>query len=206
MEMKEGFARQRRAWMAASLTLLAYVTAGVSLEQVSVLGNTFSISRPGLVPLAIWIAWAYFGLRYYQFYRDLGDKGPRLAYGQRLDQIALRRARALLPSSLGPAFVGGADPKKVRWTFHDESIEYRGTPDWIVCLSAIARSTGGGTYLASGKRQTVQAGSRLDRIRAWLSVGLHTRFFTEYGLPVLVGSLPVVAWVVLQFVDLAAYA
>ncbi len=73
--IREGFVRQRRSLIAASLGLLLYVSSGIRLDAINVLGNTFSIARPALVPTALWVAWGYFFLRYYQYLRDLSDTG-----------------------------------------------------------------------------------------------------------------------------------
>jgi hypothetical protein len=198
MDVSASFARQRKSLLITSGTLLAYVGAGVSLEKLSILGNTFTVSRPGLIPLAMWVVWGYFVLRYYQLYRDLDDKGPGEAHQRYLDRRIIDKARKATPKNLGPQFLEGLRARGVRWTYSDEQVTYRDGPLWHVSLSASARTPGGRSFAMQNFPQTIERPGRVDRAYAWLSVAVHTRFFTEYGLPVLVGLSPVVAWVVLR--------
>lgn len=196
--VSDSFVRQRKSLMIVSLTLLAYISAGVSLETIAILGNTFSVARPSLIPLALWITWGYFATRYYQLYRDMDDDGPTSAYQRYLDSIAIYRARKLAPRELGPQLLEGVSSASVNWSFDDEAIIHRGMAFWTVALSATVRTGAGRTSRVQGFHQTVLVGGRRDRVRAWLAVGLHTRYFTEYGLPVVVGALPVAAWLILK--------
>lgn len=178
-----------------SLVLMAYIVTGVSIETLQVLGNIFNIARPELVPAVLWVAWAYFLLRYYQLYRDLADSGPRDAYYRFLDRIAIRRAREQVPAKLGNAFLSGGNPRDYRWRFHDERVTDRGPPLWCVSLSATAQLKGS-SHVMTNMNETVLVGGRWDSARAWAAVAFHTRFFTEYVLPGVVACAPIVAWLV----------
>ena len=195
----ESFSRQRRSLMATSLVLVAYIATGVRFEKASLFGNEFAITRPQLIPLALWIAWTYFALRYYQLYRDLADPEPRMAHVRYLDQIAIQRARVLAPETLGASFLENVDPATVRWSFDDEVVENRGAPRWSVSLSATARAGDSRTFRMSRFRQPVEMGGRGDQASAWLQVALHTRYFTEYGLPAAIAAAPVMAWLAVRY-------
>src|SRR5688572_4338476 len=91
-DVRAGFVRQRRNLNVTSLGLVLLVTAGISLKEISILGNTFELKRPEALPAAFWLAWAYFLVRYYQYLRDLQDSGPRAAYERRLERLIIERA------------------------------------------------------------------------------------------------------------------
>ena len=45
---KSGYIRQRRNLIGISLMLLAYLAAGISVEQINVLGNEFTVRNPSI--------------------------------------------------------------------------------------------------------------------------------------------------------------
>lgn len=97
-----GLVRQRRGLLAASLALLFYESAGLVVRKISLLGNTVDVTNPSRAGIFLWVAWAYFFLRYYQFLRDLPEKGIATAYCAQLDKLATRLAVKRFVASYEP--------------------------------------------------------------------------------------------------------
>src|SRR2546429_8825377 len=88
------FQRQRRVLVPMSLLLVFYEASGVRIEQITILGNTFPITDPSLVPVGLWIAWFYFCVRYYQYFRDLPDREFSAGWEARMWHYIGRTVRA----------------------------------------------------------------------------------------------------------------
>jgi len=67
--MDDGILRQRRNLIGTSFALTLYYSAGIQLStKVSYLGTEFSVERPEVLLYVAWFLWAYFGLRYWQYF------------------------------------------------------------------------------------------------------------------------------------------
>lgn len=69
-EISTGMLRQRRNVFMSSIALIIFVALGFELEKVSLLGNSAQVNNPHTIPILIFIAHAYFTLRYWQYYQD----------------------------------------------------------------------------------------------------------------------------------------
>ncbi|GEM_PF-2952761 len=86
-DIVNGFIRQRRALIVISLMMVLYEKLGIEIETINILGNTALINNPLNVTNLAWIGWGYFLVRYYQYFRDLGDKGFTGAYNAKLNKL-----------------------------------------------------------------------------------------------------------------------
>jgi len=181
--------------------------AGVRFDEITVLGNTFKLARPDLVPISLWLLWGYFGLRYYQLFRALKDPEPREAWIDAVDRIALNRGEGdEFKLKIEPASNDSArhDPNLYNWSTQPVVIGSREWPTWRLDYQALGRPKDPnprtpmtGTVTGRGVKEIHL--SKWDAVRAGSRVALHTRFFTEYGLPAVIAVLPLIVGVVLLF-------
>jgi hypothetical protein len=86
--MNPDLLRQRRNLILVSLWLLVFDFAEVTIGKVSVLGTELVVGSPRVLILLGWLLWAYFFLRYYQYWRAENKPEIREAFNSRLDSYA----------------------------------------------------------------------------------------------------------------------
>lgn len=181
-EYREGFVRQRRNLIIISLSLLFAETSKLTLTRLSVFGNELVIANPVVVNYALWTAWTYWLLRYYQYLRHVGGISQiRDAYRERLDNTvrSLVRQKALKSCRSPDGFyLQDISTRSLsQWRIeHGERIPLEGPPR----TSREERRT---TILTFG-------GLLLPRIYTWAFVIFSTRLATEYVLPFVIALLP----------------
>lgn len=72
--MSEGLLRQRRNLMITSILLWIMKYGGVTFTKFSFVGFDITLKNPNVLILSLWIAFAYFLFRYYQYFSDEGVK------------------------------------------------------------------------------------------------------------------------------------
>lgn len=81
--------RQRRNLIAISVILLLFDFAEVRIGKINVLGTELLVGDPQVLMTFAWLMWAYFFVRYYQYWRRC--KAPvRATYK---DQMAVQQSR-----------------------------------------------------------------------------------------------------------------
>lgn len=195
-DLRESFVRQRRNLNAASLALILVTAAGVSLQEIEILGNKFAVQRPSALSVAFWVAWVYFLVRYYQHWRDLADPEPAKAQEAALDRLLYKRGCRELTRIFEPSFPLPKDAPAPRFDVQPRGVIENNPGRVVVAYSGTANYQFSRDHLQQqsfeGYRVTLPALTRLDHLRAWLWVAMHTRHFTEYGLPVVLALSPVV--------------
>jgi hypothetical protein len=91
--MNPDLLRQRRNLILVSLWLLVFDFADVSIGKVSVLGTELVVGSPRVLIFLAWLLWAYFLLRYYQYWRTENKPELRKAFNARLDTYARNFAK-----------------------------------------------------------------------------------------------------------------
>jgi hypothetical protein len=194
-----GFNRQRKSLLATSLVLLAFQSVDAQLRSISLFGNSIELSAPLRVVTPLWVAWVYFLIRYYQYLRDLGDKGLHAAYRNRLvnlaNSLARRHAARLLPLDLA----GLTQPLSIRLDITDIFVRVPQPPPWEYEVTGAAHidekppATGGRMQVLEKERFTLPSKLLvLPHIRAVWWVIAHTRLASEYALPLIVAALPTI--------------
>ena len=89
---KTDFIRQRRNLIVISLILLGVEAFGLEIKRINALGNEILIQNPGMVNVALWLAWAYWFIRYYQYFHDLQDRGFKTAYAAKMSELMIKAA------------------------------------------------------------------------------------------------------------------
>lgn len=65
--MSPEFLRQRRNLIGISIIIILFKVAEISTDKLTVLGTTFEIGNPKVIPYFVWTLWVYFLFRYYQY-------------------------------------------------------------------------------------------------------------------------------------------
>lgn len=69
-DMSSGLLRQRRNLMGMSAFLPLYLISGISLYEVSFLGNKVEIKNPQVITYSLVAMSIYFLLRYYLYFKE----------------------------------------------------------------------------------------------------------------------------------------
>lgn len=201
-QLFEGFVRQRRSLIVVSLALLAFQEIGATLHELNLLGNKVELTAPLPVALPLWVAWFYFVVRYYQYFRDVGDVGLRQVMWKHHKRLAEAIAKRRLASTLRPHTEGFEQPT---WTVVVNNLVLAaGPPGWWQFVAAghfeirdRANPSKAAMQLFEKEDVALKPGTpRFPRTRGFTWAMLHTRLGTEYGLPFVVAAAPVVREVV----------
>jgi hypothetical protein len=95
--MSEGLLRQRRNLLITCALLWFMKYGGVRLHKMSLAGFDVELARPEVVTLALWIAFAYFLYRYYQYFTSDGLSKLESEYSKSLEArcMPLIRSRVM---------------------------------------------------------------------------------------------------------------
>ena len=90
--MSSDLLRQRRNLMIFSSILWFLKYAEIEITKFSILGIEFSsFKNPNSVYVAIWIAWIYFAVRYYQYFLQEGFPNLKNVYAQVLENKSVKK-------------------------------------------------------------------------------------------------------------------
>lgn len=112
--MDSDLLRQRRNLILVSIVLAVFDIAKVEIGRVNVLGTNLLIGNPEVVHWLMWLAWAYFFVRYLQYLSVQDDLGLLSGFSGRLSlrqrNYLNRRASELWPDRvqyyyLGPEYI-----------------------------------------------------------------------------------------------------
>lgn len=182
-EVWEGFVRQRRNLLIISLVLLFAETSELSLSKLNIFGNELLIRNPMTVNYALWAAWFYWLVRYYQYFLHAqGRLEIREAYSNRLEGSVreLVRKRALPQCQA-----------KENYFFRE--IEKKSLREWTINHGERIRTVDEGRteYKDINRTDTLTFNNLLlSRVRSWFYVVFQTRYATEYILPFLIAFAP----------------
>ncbi|MCK4837309.1 MAG: hypothetical protein KAS94_00825 [Desulfobulbaceae bacterium] len=85
--MTEDLRRQRRNLLVVSITIIFLRFGGVTISKVALLGTEFSFQNIQALYAAIWLAYFYFLLRFYQYFMQETDKGIVEEFNKKLDGL-----------------------------------------------------------------------------------------------------------------------
>jgi len=192
-DIRESFVRQRRSLIAVSLVLLFYLTSGLQIKSVNVFGTDLVITSPLKIAIVMWVCWIYFLLRYYQYFRDTPDKGFAIAYGARMHILVREESKKLFKHSYTP-LEKYSEPRS--FAFNKIDVTETCPAYWDVEMDVdVGYDTQEGVRFHDVKGQDFKLKSSsltVPKIKAVLHVALSTRFGTEYVLPFIVASFPVI--------------
>ncbi len=185
------------------MVLLGFQWADATLDKLNLFGNTVNLRAPLDVATPLWIAWIYFVVRAYQYYRQIPGEPIKTPFKERVQVeaglVAKRIAAAELRHSIAPAYKA---PSPVKFDLKSVYVVGYEPEYWLFSLhgsatvSDDARGATGSSMMLLESHPVRMPTSHLPRCRlraaAWLT--LHTPVVTEYVLPTLVASLPVLRW------------
>lgn len=167
--MTNDLLRQRRNLLITSIGLLLFDFAHMSIAKVSILGTELLVGDPIVLKVFAWAMWAYFLLRYYQYFNAEGGTGLKPTVNSFFRSKAIQYAlRATGRTSL----LGDFDITKngIRWSYS-------------------IREHGSLPYAPSGEPKHEEKGA-LPLMRTWwwtlhayLHLALHTHKITDHALP-----------------------
>lgn len=79
--------RQRRNVIGISSILLLFDFADVTISKIGILGTDLLVGNVRVLMWTAWVVWAYFLLRYYQYWRTQSNQTVRTAYRQQMQNI-----------------------------------------------------------------------------------------------------------------------
>jgi hypothetical protein len=118
--MNQDLLRQRRNLIAISAFLVLFDIANVQVAKVSLLGNELIIGNVQLLIYSAWCLWAYFLLRYYQYWRAEPAQYIRDSFATYLDSLARAYTKA---QAMRDEFGGFSNDYKIvrtgllRWSY-----------------------------------------------------------------------------------------
>ena len=92
--MNADLLRQRRNLIAISAVLLIFDFAKIKITKVSVLGTELLVGNVQVLMACAWVIWAYFLLRYYQYWSAEPDSHIRDTFNNRLDKYVRSYTKA----------------------------------------------------------------------------------------------------------------
>jgi hypothetical protein len=165
--MSADLLRQRRNLLSTSLVLIAINLAGATLQKnVSVLGTSIEFSNPERIVWGVWVLWAYFFIRYWQYLNEEPDLGLHKGMGlwilERFPEDDLNTYSYYVGWQYG-----------IFWTLYYEDNE----------------SSQEGWHPSKRKPQNAWI-KAMWAIRAFTSVATKTPRFTDYVMPFFVAVIP----------------
>lgn len=194
--IQSGFVRQRRNLLVVSLVLLAFQATGATISTINAFGNVVNLKSPTSVIIPLWVAWGYFLARYYQYLRDLGDRGVLAKYVAHLHDLVGRAAIKQLPKYYDArTLTSYPHPSAPAFTDTRTEVTQKLKRMWIVRVRGyvhIRDTDSQGSWGTNVEQSILLPNTSLLplRVRAVIWVVLHTRLATEYGLPFVVATLP----------------
>lgn len=195
--IRTGFVRERRNLLLISIGLLAFQATGATLSKLELFGNSIDLRSPLSIALPLWVIWGYFLLRFYQYYRDLGNKGFRDTMLERAFKVGQAEAKRLYERESGISVTSEfEEPSRPEYQFSDTHF------DGSIPGGGWQFYVEGDVYVRDEKRvhslnqhfkDKVNLPKRAVRRCAragWWFVIIHTTLVTEYLLPFMVGMAP----------------
>lgn len=178
--MNADLLRQRRNLIIVSGVLLIFDFSQVKITKVSVLGTELLIGNAQVLVACAWILWAYFFLRYYQYWRVEPESHIRDTFAKRFDEYVRAYTKAKpLQDAVGQVY-------------DQYRVERTGIAQWAYVLQHYDVQS---SRVADGPTRKLPLWRMiLWFIRAILYVCLHTPHATDHVLPFLLGiAAPIVS-------------
>jgi len=161
--------------LVTSLLLFFAKSYGLQYPEMNILGNKFEFETPLDISFLLLIFLIYFLLRYYQFFRDIGDKGFYAEFEVRSRKLGAERAKKVFKA-------------KYKNDFYEEISNSR-LYDLKSWAAVVEYKKEGNGHLHQEKILLGKFDQLLISIQAWWSITIHTPLVTEFYLPFAFGLL-----------------
>ena len=122
--MTDGLLRQRRNLIIACVLLWTMKYGGITISKILLAGFEVHLQRPEAIIQAIWIAFAYFLYRYYQYFSSEGVSKLKEVVAQKLNErcepIIKRRVKSAHPYNNDAVLYAYDVLKTNRWIYHGQ--------------------------------------------------------------------------------------
>lgn len=118
--MNPDLLRQRRNLIAISAFLILFDIANVQVAKLSLLGNELIVGNARALIYSAWVLWAYFLLRYYQYWRAEPEQHIRDSYIKHFTALALAYVGTQAIQNSLRCDIGHADIKRagfLNWSY-----------------------------------------------------------------------------------------
>lgn len=194
-EIQSGFIRQRRNLMVMSIVVLLSEITELKISKVAVFGNEAVINNPDLVLKVMWLFLAYWLVRYYQYFHEIGDKGFVRSFKSKRKKLLEKMGFRRLFND--PIFIewipNGSDGKKLKSfpesfeVYEDRLFHVESEAEFLLSDHRHNGGTLHKEHITFSPRQLL-----IPSIVAVLDVLIRTRYFSEYLLPFVLFVLPLV--------------
>jgi len=208
-ENSEGFLRQRRNLIAICAAVSIVELAQVNLKDLSLSGARLYVGRPEVLHHALWIALAYWLIRYWQYFTDHPASEITKRYNHRIDYTASLRARDkyFTKHQYKELFPRESEPEKLNVMPVPDRVERMPTFWRAEVLVSAASPTSAYSNQSIGKWTFEGWEYRWLKIKAWLYISWRHKVFTEYYFPIYfaVTTAYGIAFVSLSHVSISAF-
>lgn len=174
--MGEGLLRQRRNLLITAILLWIMKYGGVTFSKVSFVGFDIAFKNPNALILSIWVAFAYFLFRYYQYFSDEGVKKLQSVFHYAIESKCEPIIRNLVKEKY---------PKNTNGYYSYASLKHN---SWIFKVEIPNTIYNEGEYIGGGSFELTIKRSQLWKgiVSAIMDSVLRNSVVTDYLLPLVV--------------------
>jgi len=196
------FERQRKNLMITSLLMMIYVWIGFELNKLNVLGNEITINNSGSVEIILWIVFAYFLIRYLQYFLVIEKTELSSMYHVLMDKhIKIRAINAQKKKAISDILKDDPTAKNFLHTVRECSIMERSHHKWLIKVQgsiAYEYASGAARSRGIGSLEWAVLGLHLyyPKLKSLCKVIFFTPYFTEYFLPFLFSAGAIISKII----------
>lgn len=169
--MSDHLLRQRRNLMITCSLLWFMKYGGLKLDKLSLSGVDVSLSHAEALPLAIWMAFFYFLIRYYQYFATEGTRALNAVFELRCEAIC---------NPIISKVIKGAHPS----CMNTNQFSYKILKSWDWVYHGSIESPGGGRNSFTYKIESVRKRRiQLGLISALTSTAFRSNVVTDFLFP-----------------------
>ncbi len=198
MADRSDFQRQRRNLIIISLVLSFVELSGIEIKEINLFGNKLLIDNPEWVNRALWIGLFYWGYRYYTYFlkQDTGFK----------DEFSGRMNKRIIKQAVNKVL---KDPELKDKISEEKKNKMKKAPigDHIFVCDNISKSfVRVNTFNIDGKGIFITKDTKVSvlfnywiAVKSMVNLLFNTPFFSEYILPFLLFTSPIVIWLYMHY-------
>ncbi len=190
--IRQGFIRQRRNIIIISLVVLLAEISDIQINKINIFGNEVLINNPNILHLFLWIALFYWLIRYYQYFRDIPDKGFKATFNGKLEQyaqdIAFNKTITFYNNKTENDETNQKKAYPRQFDIYRKSNKgFEGKVDYLIGTDPYS-----GGSIEELKVNITFKELIIPKIRSASNLILHTHLLTEYILPFIIVAIPII--------------
>jgi len=175
--LRQGFVRQRRNLMAVSFVLFFLLYGDVEIPQLSILGNEIIFGDADKLENIFLIVWGYLYYRYYVYFRDLKDGGYSGVFYSHFQKNIKDEILKIVQDN--PTVTQNVN-------IYEKYDNY--------CMGRVELKEDS-EYGGRSETDDIKVEGwpfKKSKLNAHIFTFAHTRYFTEYTLPFIIGLVPLI--------------